>query len=346
MTKRKVVYLLFHYPSITEGYIESEIHAIAHEYDVLVIAVDRNPTGVTLYNNHSEYRYIYDDDDIVEAIKQFGANVVHAHRLFMLPRIAKICHRLDLPYTVRSHAHDAIPSKDPRVSEWMNEAPKVLPTLTSCSLCRGILAFPFARRNLENWGVKPRKIFDCYPVIDFQRFYDPSPNGTTVVNSGSYMPKKNMEDFLRLGKMMPDKNFKLYALSSRMHSIENLRSINLAMNSPVTIMSPVQPENMPREWKQAEWMVYTADREFANVGWPVSIAEAQAAGVGVCVPNIRPDIPDYVGKGGYTYSSLEEVAKIISQPFDQKRRELGFEQARKSDVFQHREILLNLWNNQ
>ena len=330
---------------ITEAYIESEIRAISHEYDVLVIAIDRDPVGTTHYDRHSDYRCIYDDDEIEEEIKKFGANIVHAHRLFMLPRLARICHKLGLPYTVRSHAHDAIPSRDPRVASWMNEAPQVLSRLTSCSLCRGVLAFPFARRNLENWGVKSNKIFDCYPVIDFKRFHNTTLNGTAVVNSASYMPKKNMEDFLRLGEMMSTKNFKLYALSSRMHSIEKLKSINRRMNNPVTIMDPVQPENMPREWKQAEWMVYTADRDLANVGWPVSIAEAQAAGVGVCVPNIRPDISDYVGKGGYIYSSLEEVVKIISSPFNQERRELGFEQARKSDVFQHREILLSLWNN-
>lgn len=153
-----------------------------------------------------------------------------------------------------------------------------------------------------------------------------------------------MEDFLELGRRMPGGIFKLYALSSRMHSIEELKEKNRTMGYPVKIMDPVQPEDMPGEWKQAQWMVYTADHSLANVGWPISIAEAQAAGVGVCMANIRPDIKMYLGDAGYLYDSLDEVEKIISAPFDNDRRLLGYEQAKKSDVFQHRNILLDLWN--
>lgn len=343
--KRRVVYLLFHYPSITEAYIESEIRAVSHEYEVLVIAIDRDPKGITLYNQHSSFKMIHGEDQIETEIKNFNPHVVHAHRLFMLPRMLSLCGKLGLPFTVRSHAHDAIPSNDPRVADWMQRASSVLKEASSTNLCRGILAFPFTRQNLESWGVNSSKIFDCYPVIDFQRFYSNSPNGDAVVNSGSYMPKKNMEDFLELGKRMSGRKFRLYAVSSRMYAIEILRAKNQALGNPVQIMDPVQPENMPSEWKQAQWMVYTADRILANVGWPVSIAEAQAAGVGVCMANIRPDLSSYVGDAGYLYDSLEQVEKIISVPFDNDRRLLGYEQAKKSDVFQHRRILLDLWNS-
>ena len=37
----------------------------------------------------------------------------------------------------------------------------------------------------------------------------------------------------------------------------------------------------------------------------MAIAEAQAAGVGVCMPNIRPDIKEYVGEAGFVYDSIE-----------------------------------------
>jgi hypothetical protein len=100
---------------------------------------------------------------------------------------------------------------------------------------------------------------------------------------------------------------------------------------------------MPREYKKHAWLVYTADRALGTVGWPVSIAEAQASGVGVCMPNLRPDLRDYVGPAGFLYDSIGDVARIISKPLPEELRQMGFEHAKKSDIFQHRQMLINLW---
>ena len=342
--KRRSLYLLFHYPSITEAYIESEIRAVSHAYDVSVIATDRDPKGVTYYTDHSPYQILSKKQEIIARVREINPHVIHAHRLFMLPLMIDVCHELGIPFTVRSHAHDAIPSHDPRVADWMQKAPKVLSEATSSRLCLGIIAFPFTIPYLVDLGVPKEKLHPCYPVVDFSRFHDLTANGTAIVNAGSYMPKKKMENFLELGTRMPNLTFKLYALSSRMHSINELHKKNAELGNPVMIMDPVQPYDMPREYKKAQWMVYTADPALANVGWPVSIAEAQAAGVGVCMANIRPDLRDYVGEAGYLYDSLADVEQIISKPFPDERRELGVIHARKSDVFSHRDILLDLWD--
>jgi hypothetical protein len=87
---------------------------------------------------------------------------------------------------------------------------------------------------------------------------------------------------------------------------------------------------------------HTASRKLGTVGWPVSIAEAQSSGVGVCMPNLRPDLKDYVGPAGFLYDSIADVARIVSKPFPEELRQLGFEQARKSDVFRHKQVLINL----
>jgi hypothetical protein len=108
-------------------------------------------------------------------------------------------------------------------------------------------------------------------------------------------------------------------------------------------MSPIEPEEMPREYKKHRWLVYTASREIGTVGWPMSIAEAQAAGVGVCIPEVRPDLREYLGGAGFIYESISEVADIISKAVPDEMREMGFEQARKSDIFEHKVILTNLW---
>src|SRR3989338_5732477 len=161
MSKRRALYMLFHYPSITEAYIEAEIRAVSEWYDVLVIATDEDPKGVTYYNNHSPYKMVHEREGMLREIRAFQPHVIHAHRLFMLPTMMPICIELGIPFTVRSHAHDAFPSRDPRVADWLRQSSSVLTKATRSDLCLGILAFPFTRKYLKDWGVPEEKIFDC-----------------------------------------------------------------------------------------------------------------------------------------------------------------------------------------
>ena len=101
---------------------------------------------------------------------------------------------------------------------------------------------------------------------------------------------------------------------------------------------------MSPEYQKHQWLVYTADFELASVGWPMAVAEAQAAGVSVCVPNIRLDIKEYVGEAGFVYNSIEEVVDIIQKPVPEEMREAGFLQAKKSDIQEHKHLLTNLWH--
>ncbi len=150
-----------------------------------------------------------------------------------------------------------------------------------------------------------------------------------------------MSDFLELASVVPHTKFNLYPLG---YETPEIKKLNERMNNPVNIVPPVQPEDMLAEYKKHRWLVYTASREMNSVGWPMAVAEAQAAGVGVCLPNIRPDLKEYLGDAGFLYESVSDVARIISRPFPDEMRETGFEQARKSDVFKHKAILLDLWN--
>jgi hypothetical protein len=160
------------------------------------------------------------------------------------------------------------------------------------------------------------------------------------MNVGACLPKKRMEDFLALAAAVPGRRFDLYALGYRSREIDKR---NVEMGEPVHIVPPVEPEEMLAEYKKHAWLVYTADSERGAVGWPMAVAEAQAAGVGVCFPNLRPDLREYVGDAGFLYDSISEVADIIARPFPEEMRRKGFEQAKKSDVALHKTILTDLW---
>jgi len=123
----------------------------------------------------------------------------------------------------------------------------------------------------------------------------------------------------------------------------DIDKLNETMGHPVNVVPSVEPDQMLQEYKKHEWLVYTASRDPGTVGWSLAVAEAQAAGVGVCFPRLRPDLNEYVGSAGYLYDSIDEVAEIINKPFPEEKRRRGFEHARRSDVARHKELLITLW---
>ena len=185
-----------------------------------------------------------------------------------------------------------------------------------------------------------KKAVSCYPIIEYDWFYDRSPNGDAIMNVGACIPKKRMEDFVRLGARMPWKRFNLYALGYSRVQIEQL---NESLGRPVNMIPPIEPRFMPAEYKKHEWLVYTGNPDLPTVGWPLAVAEAQAAGVGVCIQRVRPDLEEYLGGAGYLFDTLDEAAAIISRPVPADMRERGFTQAKKSDIHTHIESLLGLW---
>lgn len=91
-----------------------------------------------------------------------------------------------------------------------------------------MLAFPFLRKRLEEIGVRPEKIHDCYPVVNVPLFMDRSPNRKGVMNIGAALPKKQMDDFFLLASQVPGQRFTLYAMGGT----EELRERNRASVTP------------------------------------------------------------------------------------------------------------------
>jgi len=149
-----------------------------------------------------------------------------------------------------------------------------------------------------------------------------------------------MEDFLELAVALPKMEFNLYAMG---YQVKGLSQANDRLGSPVNIKPAVEPDDMPREYKKHQWLNYTASPEIIKTGWPVMIAEAQASGVGICMRKIRPDLKEYFGACCFLYDSIPEVRDIISQPFPEELRQIGFEHAKKSDIRRHKHLLTDLW---
>lgn len=342
--KFRVMYILKNYPQMSETYIKTEIEAVHEVCDVGIVATKRANMPA---KNHEPYRYIEDPAMICEAIEEFQPDVLHSHWFHSVKLLGKLARKTGVPFTVRGHSFDSIWPEDesrfrhlPLLSVFarpshIRRAVKFIED----EFCLGLLTLPFARPRLERAGFPAAKLVDCFPVVNFKRFFDPRPNGTAIMNVGACIPKKRMEDFVELALRAPEFEFNLYALGYKVAQLQEFAS---ARQSPVHFIPPVELEDMPAEYKKHRWLVYTA-APGGNVGWPMAIAEAQASGVGVCVANIRPDLREYAGPTAFLYDSLDEVVKLIRQPVPEQSRQSGFEQAKKSDVFQHRSLLFHLW---
>lgn len=340
----RVMYVLKNYPQMSETYIKTEIGALRHRCEIAIVATKRANLPA---RDHEPYRYLDDLGRVREAIEEFRPDVLHSHWLHSVKMIGQLARQTGVPFTVRSHSFDSIwPEGQSVWHPWPILSRFDRPShvrravrYVEHELCRGILIFPFARSRLERAGFPAAKLFDCFPVVDFQRFYDARPNGDAIMNVGACIPKKKMEDFVELAARAPEREFNLYALG---YKVAELQAMARERRSPVHFIPPVELEDMPAEYKKHRWLVYTA-APGGNVGWPLAIAEAQASGVGVCMANIRPDLRQYAGPSAFFYDSLDQALKIIGRPFPEELRQLGFSQALKSDIAQHRSLLFKLW---
>ena len=328
--KPRVMYIVRNFPQVTQTYIKNEIQALAGDHDISLISLTHPNVP---YRRHIPFQQIGDPALIREQIEEFRPQVLHSHYLPNTEIFEALIrdHRLETPFTFRAHSFDAMGSPDiaRRAAGVINH-----------ELCLGVLAYPFTRPLLEGAGIAPGKIVDCFPVVNVPMFHDLSPNGTAVMNIGAAIPKKRMEDFVDLAAGAHGMEFDLYGVG---WVVEELRRYNASKGDPVRIIDPVEPDEMPAEYKKHAWLVYTACPEMKTVGWPIAVAEAQASGVGVCMPNLRPDLRQYVGPSTILYDSIGEVADLIRRPPSEEMRQAGLEQARKSDIFQHIKLLTGLW---
>lgn len=349
--KMRVLYVLWTFPQLSQTYIKNEIEALADDYDIDVVALKKPNLP---YETRQSYSTEPKLSGIVDKIRAFRPHVLHTHWLNMAPVMERLAKKTGIPYTIRAHSFDILGraerySRADAFLKWLKGkpnfrgfAPEHVVNNLNAPWCLGALTYPFARTRLEEAGVAPDKIVDCFPVIAYRRFHDTSPNGDGVMNLGACIPKKRMEDFVDLGRMVASRHFDLYSIG---YQTKTIVAYNHEKGDPIDIIPTLEPDRMPAEYKKHQWLVYTADRAYNTVGWPMAVAEAQAAGVGVCVPNIRPDLQDYVGGAGYVYDSLDQVARIIREPVPGEIRERGFEQARKSDIEGHKHLLTALWES-
>lgn len=356
----RALYFIVRYPTFSETYMHEEIRSLKrdHEIDIVTYALCLDPRKEPYPYHYIPYLDtcpVYGPFDKVNRdftswrqewflgrvsrlIEEWRPQVLHGHYFGLALILDQLAERHGLQYTIRTHSMDVLSEPPAKL--------KALCEVLRRPACLRVLTFPRFRETLLSHGAPEDKLVACWPVVNYERFRSSGHRAPTggVLCTGPAIRKKRHGDFIDLAVRMKGSGFR-FNLYARGPWLLSTRAQNLAKGSPVTI-TYADPDEMPAVYQQHDWLVYPSDPDINKVGLPVSIAEAQASGVGVCwqeLPGRRDEQLEYLGGAGYLFRSIDEVPDILSGGYPEEMRQRAIENARKCDIEQHRSLLSDAW---
>jgi hypothetical protein len=250
------------------------------------------------------------------------------------------------PYSVRSHSFDVLllnNDRDVSLRDWRRRRHRYLLRKRKVAAmnrpeCLGVLGFEFAGPLLRKAGVKRNKFIASPPVLRYSRFDDRDANGEGVMVIGPEERNHNISWVGQMAESMPEVPVRLYGMEGGMPLIGTD-----TVPPNLEVMPLIDPEDMLPHYKWARWMVVGFHKLQDTVGWKASAAEAWAAGTGVCMPALRPDLADYIGDAGVMYRHNSELPATLGQPVLDQQREAGFAKAKDMDLEANLHLLTDLW---
>lgn len=362
MRRPRVLYFIVQYPNFSETYMHEEIRSLRDQYDIKIITYARASEQLRLrpfpYEliEYTESCLVYGPIEHVDrtfsspaqqeflkkvgaVIQEFQPDILHAHYFGIGLLLNKLAELYNIPFTIRTHSMDLL--SEP------NQKLEALCSAANSFWCLGIIAFPPFRSRLLECGLSADKLVTCWPVINFKRFYKPDRRQPTnrVICAGPAIEKKAHNDFVDLAAMMRSSplQFDLYAKG---HYLPTTIEHNERAGNVVNI-TYADPDDMPDVFPQYDWLVYPADTAMNKVGLPAAIVEAQASGLGVCwqeLPGRREGQLEFLAGGGFLFRSLDELPEILSAPYPETMRLRGLEAAKRCDIDDHKQLLIDLWD--
>lgn len=290
--KISVLYVLFHYPQLTESYIETEIlYMRKRGFDIQVWSQLDIPTAAQY---QPEVKVFY--GDLEEIIKKVKPNLIHLHWLNTAWQFHDVFSKFKIPVTVRGHGFET--NYD------------TIKNLQAHSSYLSIYLFPhfYQMAALEN----KIKLLPYNSAFDPILFYPKNnKNKKLVLRTGCALHTKDYETYFQTAKKCPSFKF-ILALGKaqfREFVLDEMIARNRALGTPVEIMI-----NVPR-FKIAELMrsaaIYLHTHHYETpYGMPISIAEALATGCYVVAKKF-PSTENYVGTSGDMYTTVDEAVDLV-----------------------------------
>jgi glycosyltransferase involved in cell wall biosynthesis len=351
------------YPAFSETYMHEEIRSLREQFEIKIITYRKSTRQrlraweytrieykdpCLVYSPIEEINQDFNDPSQLEflrrvdaVIEEFKPDVMHGHYFGLSLLLKQLAEKHGTPFTLRTHSMDILSEPIEKLEACSKAA--------NSPWCKRVLAFPASCERLADRGLDPGKIESCWPVMNFRRFYNPlgRPLTERVMCCGPAIEKKAHKDFIDLAAKMRGRSELQFDLYARGHFLRATQIYNLRRGGVVNI-AYVDPDEMSDVYPRYDWFIYPSDPGINKVGLPVGIAEAQASGLGVCwqeLPGRRQEQLDYLGGGGFLFKSIDELPEILSRPYPEEMRLLGFEAARRCDIEEHKSLLSSVWES-
>lgn len=310
----KTLYILAHYPQGSESYVEAEIsYFLSRGVQVEIWSPqsgygDKQPVRI-----HRK--------SLQEAISSFNPTVIHVHHMTTAEYYVK-----DLPrgkVTVRAHSFDWSEGRATHVLS--NPAVKKL------------YAFPHFAKRLSCLFIKSQELYD--KIIPLPVAYDPTlyyqswKTRSSVVRVVAGLPTKSMDHFIIVGNKIENAKFTLainLVIGKESEVVDKLNVLNGKLGGRVQIKTNLGKKEVSELVRSAGIYMSTSDPISHPFGMPVSIAEAMATGAFVLARNQGPEVLDYLGGAGSTYTSVEHAESLIRMAIDLSDH--GFEEVSTAAV--------------
>jgi hypothetical protein len=333
----RILLLYKGYPRISHSYQIVEAIELNKNYEVMIISFEWEL--FTKSENHLPYVITSSPLKEIAKIVKFKPDIIHSHYLDTIDICTQLSKQLKIPFTIKSHSFDILSSDCKQYIKLINEN----------MYCLKIIVFPEFVDRLLKIGIKESKLLPMYPTLDINLFINREiENGYHIMSGGAFLPKKNIKGFILLSKKIkqiyPEKQITYYSVMENKSYYNEILQFNRVNGNPVNFLT-VQPDKMPMEYKKHQWLIYTACPKLKTVGNPLMVAEAQASGVGVIMYKLRDTLIDYVTENGYLYNTDEEVLEIISQNFDEDKRNKAIEISKRYDMKEKIKDIENVWTS-
>jgi glycosyltransferase involved in cell wall biosynthesis len=285
----RVLYALWHYPQLSESYVDAEIaymrrRGVHVEVWSEVDPASPFPTDVPIHRG-----------PLAAAIRRARPHLLHTHWLTKVDPIREEAGRFGLPITVRGHGFEF--------------QPELAARLDADPLVRAFYVFPHLADACPTPPAKLRRVPACF---DSTR-YAPAPrkDRRLVVRAGAALPTKDLPLFLRVARRCPGHRFvvALVRCNGFEPFADEIARMNAELGGPAEVLVNVPPGEIDELQARAGLYLHTHG-PVPHFGMPMTIAEAMATG-GVVLARRCPAFAGYVGDAGFLYGDEDEAVALI-----------------------------------
>ena len=291
----RVLYVLWHYPQLSESYVETEIGCMKR-WGVQVEVWCEHPGTSPYKATVTVHR-----GSIAQAIAEFKPDILHVHWLGVALAYRDALTATDLPLTVKAHGFD-----------------------TDASALAAILSLPTLRRvfcsphQIPAPAVDPR-LSPLQTAFDSTVFHaHRDKDRRLVMRTSAALPSKDLRRFFQVARRLPEHRFVLAVVTcwDQEHYVDELQGLWQEEGCPGELLVDVPRERLVPLLARAGLYLHTAllpgEPGGTPIGMPISIAEAMATGAHLLVRDGTP-LVDYVGEAGRGYRDTDHAVQLIAE---------------------------------